>query len=416
MSATASATAAQIPSSLPALRLLTVAPHRLMFFIGALNVLLAMTWWAAWLVDARWHIFNLQQPAVPAGWLHAIIMQYQVLPSFFFGFLLTVFPRWLNQPALDRRHYVPVGLGLFGGQAFTLVGIGAGLSFLKIGAVLTLVGWLIGIAFLIRVLYQEGARTWHATSCLFALAFGLLGLALYAVFLHRFDARVMFVSMKMGAFALLLPVFFTVCHRMVPFFTSCVVTPYKAVRPFWTLPAVWTLVLAHLWLELRHAYAWLWIVDVPLVAISAWLLWLWYPRHARKPALLNVLFISFAWLPISFALYAAQSLWFATTGEFALGRGPAHALFIGFFGSMLVAMVTRVTQGHSGRPLVLGGVAAFAFAVVQLTAVTRVIAEIMPDVLAWQAIAALGWLIAFMPWATRSAWIYLTPRRDGKEG
>ena len=35
------------------------------------------------------------------------------------------------------------------------------------------------------------------------------------------------------------------------------------------------------------------------------------------------------------------------------GRAPAHALYIGFFGSLLVAMVTRVTQGHSGRPLEL---------------------------------------------------------------
>jgi len=26
----------------------------------------------------------------PPGWLHAFIMQYQVLPSFMFGFLLTV--------------------------------------------------------------------------------------------------------------------------------------------------------------------------------------------------------------------------------------------------------------------------------------------------------------------------------------
>ena len=45
---------------------------------------------------------------------------------------------------------------------------------------------------------------------------------------------------------------------------------------------------------------------------------------------------------------------YAISGEFVLGRAPAHALFIGFFGSLLVAMVTRVTQGHSGRPLVLG--------------------------------------------------------------
>ena len=76
------------------------------------------------------------------------------------------------------------------------------------------------------------------------------------------------------------------------------------------------------------------------------------------PPLLRVLFLGFAWLPIAFALIRCAELWFAVSGEFVLGRAPAHALFIGFFGSLLVAMVTRVTQGHSGRPLVLGGVAA----------------------------------------------------------
>lgn len=37
------------------------------------------------------------------------------------------------------------------------------------------------------------------------------------------------------------------------------------------------------------------------------------------------------------ALYAFQSAWYAVTGEFVLGRSPAHALFIGYFGSLLVA-------------------------------------------------------------------------------
>jgi glutamate N-acetyltransferase/amino-acid N-acetyltransferase len=36
--------------------MLAAAPHRLLFFVGASNVLLAMTWWALWLVDARWHV------------------------------------------------------------------------------------------------------------------------------------------------------------------------------------------------------------------------------------------------------------------------------------------------------------------------------------------------------------------------
>ena len=42
---------------------------------------------------------------------------------------------------------------------------------------------------------------------------------------------------------------------------------------------------------------------------------------------------------------------FTLSGEWALGRAPIHALGIGFFGGMLVAMVTRVTMGHSGRAL-----------------------------------------------------------------
>src|SRR5690606_2777091 len=138
-----------------------------------------------------------------------------------------------------------------------------------------------------------------------------------------------------------------------------------------------------LWLELRHAYAWSWIVDLPLMALGAWLLWNWLPRGGRSPALLKVLFVGFAWFPIAFGMYALQSIWFAATSEFILGRGPAHALFVGFFGSLLVAMVTRVTQGHSGRPLVLGPVAGFAFVIVQIVATTRVLAEIAPDALAW---------------------------------
>ena len=37
----------------PSPGLLAVAPHRLMFFIGACNLLLAMAWWAAWLAAQR---------------------------------------------------------------------------------------------------------------------------------------------------------------------------------------------------------------------------------------------------------------------------------------------------------------------------------------------------------------------------
>jgi uncharacterized protein involved in response to NO len=398
------------------LRILAAAPHRLLFFVGASNVLLAMTWWALWLVDARWQVFGLSQPVVPAGWLHAMIMQYQVLPAFMFGFLLTVFPRWMSLPALTRAHYVPVGIGLFAGQLCTLAGIFGGLPLLELGALFTAASWALGATFLVRLVRLDEGRTWHAVSCTFALGFGLLGLLLYILFLHRGDPRLLFASIKIGSTATLLPIYFTVCHRMIPFFAGAALKGYRAPRPLWALGVLWPLWLLHTWLELSHGYAWLWLPDATIATITAWLLWSWLPSGWRMPALLRVLFVGFAWLPVAFTLYAIQSAWYVTTGEFVLGRAPAHALFIGFFGSLLVAMVTRVTQGHSGRPLVLGTTAGFAFVVVQGVAVTRVLAEVLPDSLAWQAIAGLGWIVAFLPWVLRSTRIYLSARADGQPG
>ena len=396
------------------------APHRLLFLVGATNVLAAMTWWAGYLGATRWQLVEVAQPPLPAGWMHAIIMQYHVLPSFIFGFLLTVFPRWLALPALTPKHYLPVGIGLLGGQVLTLAGLAGNLPLLRAGALFTLAGWSGGLFWLVRVMLRapfetKDGKPWHAFSCVMALGFGLVGLVFYGLLTFRPDAQVAFVAIKFGGVAMLLPIYFTVCHRMIPFFTHIVVRDYRIVRPMWALAVAWLLMVAHLWLELRHGYAWLWIVDAPLALLCAGLLIAWWPR-TRMPALLRVLYLGFAWLPMAFALYAWQSYWFAVSGDFALGRAPAHALFIGFFGSLLVAMVTRVTQGHSGRPLVLGKVAGFAFVVVQLVAVTRVVAELAPDSLGWQAVAAIGWLLAFMPWVARSAWIYLTPRLDDRAG
>jgi uncharacterized protein involved in response to NO len=134
------------------------------------------------------------------------------------------------------------------------------------------------------------------------------------------------------------------------------------------------------------------------------------------PPLLLVLHSGLAWLPIAFVLFCAQDLAFAVDGSMILGKAPAHALFIGFFGSILVAMVTRVTQGHSGRPLILPPVAAYAFIAVQLVCIARIAAERADDWLGWQAMAAIGWLMAFLPWILWAGRIYASPRIDGRAG
>src|SRR3546814_1198715 len=68
---------ARIMASSPSITNLGRAPHRLMFFVGGLNLLLAMAWWAAWLISARWGLLSMPQPEPYAGRLHAFLMQYQ---------------------------------------------------------------------------------------------------------------------------------------------------------------------------------------------------------------------------------------------------------------------------------------------------------------------------------------------------
>ena len=391
------------------------APHRLLFFVGAANLMLAMAWWAAWLAATRWPVLQMADPAQYAGWLHAFVMQYQVLPSFIFGFLLTTFPRWMGLPDLHRAHYVPVGIGLLGGQLATLLGAVGVPAGILVGTVMTVAGWAAGVAILAHVLSRDTQATWHARICLAALLMGLVGVLAWLAFVLGASPIWAFGSIKLGTFGLLLPVYVTVAHRMVPFFASRVVAGDTPWRPMHWLAAVLALVAAHLVLELRHAYTWLWAVDEPLVALTGYALWRWWPQ-SPAPGLLNALFVGLAWLPLTFVLYAVQSVVYLATDTFVLGRAPAHALFIGLFGSVLVAMVTRVVQGHSGRPLVMPAAAWVTLLALQAVALARLWAEVANDGHAWQVVAAVAWLVAFMPWVVRIGRIVLTPRIDGKAG
>lgn len=399
------------------MRRLAAAPHRLMFFAGATNIMLAMIWWAAWLVASRWpQVLTINYPPAFASWVHAFVMQYQVLPSFFFGFLLTTFPRWTNQPEVARHQFIPVGIGLLGGQLATLAGalLGAHTA-MTVGFGLTFLGWTAGLAALVPMLWREAGTTWHARSCVAALVLGYAGMIAFGAYLLGASLAWAPVSIQLGSFGMALMVFFTVAHRMFPFFAGNQVVGYQPWRPMWLLAGVWLGVLLRLGLGLTDAFAWLWLPDATIFLLVSFAWWRWWPRGIR-PGLLTVLFLGLAWLPIAMALYTIDDIAYATTGAFELGRAPAHALFVGFFGSVLVAMVTRVTQGHSGRPLVMPGVAWFAFVAIQLVALVRIVGDLTHDPFAWFAVAAIGWLVALGPWVVRLARIYLTPRADQKPG
>ncbi len=409
-----------VPAGLP--RLLAAAPHRPLFLAGTVAVILTMLWWTLELASIRFGWNHWPQPVrIPPGWAHAMAIQYGLFPLFMFGFLMTTFPRWMDGPVVPPRRYLPVAGGVLAGYVLANVGYLGLPSLMTLGYVLMLAGYLIGVATLAGVLARAENRNKHGWSCLAAFTVGTLGLAAWvAVLTGLLPARWGWFSVKLGTYLFLLPIYVTVCHRMLPFFTRNILlrqgAGYEMYRPGWTLPVVWALLVLHFLLEWRGLLAWRVLADVPLAAVFAWHAVKWQPWRATRPGLLGVLHLAFAWLPVAFILFSVQDIVLAAGGPMVLGRAPLHALAIGFFGSMLVGMVTRVTHGHSGRPLEMGFVPWLCVWLLQVVAVVRILAETASDMYLWLVVAGIGWLVAFLPWVLRGAWIYLTPRRDGKAG
>lgn len=163
--------------------------------------------------------------------------------------------------------------------------------------------------------------------------------------------------------------------------------------------------------------AYTWIVDLPAALVALWLSWQWRLLPALRVPLLGMLHLGFAWFGIGLALYAVQGL-AAGFGVTVLGLAPLHALGVGFFASVLLAMVSRVTLGHSGRPLVADRLTWGLFLGLEAVVLTRLLADLVPW--SWSGgvmlVAVLGWLGVFGAWSWRYLPIYWRARADGRPG
>lgn len=390
-------------------RIVFAAPHRLPFLTGTLGLTVIATWWAMQMAG-----LSLQTGGLPLRLLHAPTMLLIVYPGFIFGFLLTVFPRWMGQPDLSLHQFGPVSSGLALGTAAVSVALWTGEAApFQVGIAIFGAAWawaLIPLATTLRRNHRAGKPPcWHAVSALAALVLGLLALILVMMFIRTMDPRLLRLANVLALNGFVLPVFLTVAHRMVPFFAGNVVEGYQRWRPEWLLSALWTLLLARVAGNALPLPALAASTSAGLAAVTALMAFKWWPRK-KAPGLLNVLIWGFAWAPTGFVLALI-----AEVGH-PLGLAPTHALALGFAASLIVGMVTRVTNGHSGRPLAMTPFAWLAFATIQFVTLLRIAAALEGDPQSLLVPAAVLFIFGLLAWLFSNSLIYVRPRIDGREG
>jgi uncharacterized protein involved in response to NO len=391
----------------------TAAPHRVLFLPGAIQGVIAMLWW---LLDLETRLAGgegLVSVGLPAAVLHGWLMVFGFFPFFVFGFLFTAAPNWLSGPGISRSAYGLTALGLSVGTVLLYLGQSG------LGMLMHLLGWSVALqALLATLLGGKDSDKRHAWATWVALALGAAAelLMLAGLIFEHWDW--LQAGLELGVWACLTPLFLTVSHRMIPWFTSRVISNYVIIRPYPLLWALSTGCLIHAALTLTGQAGLTWLVDLPMAAMAFWCSSRWGFMRALKVRLLAMLHIAFLWAGAAFALYGVASLASFIDLEWSAGLAPLHALGIGFFSAMLIGMASRVSLGHSGRALQADALTWSIFWSVQVVALLRILPDISADLVPgrWVSLAGLLWLVAFSGWAWRYAPMSWRPRVDGKKG
>jgi len=399
----------------------TAAPHRMMMFAGTLQLVVAMLYWGAALT-ARYTGIQLPLEAVlPGSWAHGYLVLFGLFPYFIFGFLMTTYPRWMNGPLVEPSRYIPAFLCMVTGSLLVYTGLFTHTTLLGIGIVIHACGWGIGIFELYRVFRASASATkTHERFLNVYLLIGGLGMLSYAAGVLWQIPTMIRAALTLGVWGFVLPIMLTVAHRMLPFFSSNVIKPYTIYSPPWILAALPVLITGHVLCEYLNLWQWRFLFDLPLAGIGLLLSWRWDFLRSFQARLLAILHLAFLWFGIGMALYALESLLLLGGSGLSLGRAPLHALGIGMLASMTLAMVSRVTLGHSGRELIADRWLWLCCWGLHLSALLRVLGDlpVTSDLLLipTNLLAASLWLASVIPWSVRFAPIYLRPRVDGRPG
>jgi uncharacterized protein involved in response to NO len=363
---------------------------------------------ALWLAALRGP-WSLPTALTPLAW-HVHEMIFGFAAAALAGFLLTAIPNWTGRlPLQGRPLLLLVLLWLAGRMAMVTSAI--------IGPIPAAA---LDLAFLVAVLAAAGrevaaGRNWRNLPVLAAVALLVIGNALFhAEVVGLGDATAAAWRLSIGVLVALIVL---IGGRIVPSFTRNWLVKRDAARlpaPFGSVDRL-TIVVSVLalatWVALPDSWA-----CAALAALAALgngvRLARWRGDLTTPEPLVFVLHLAYAWIPLAFALLAL-----AAAGFDVPELAAVHGFGAGAIATMILAVMTRATLGHTGRALRADGMTTAIYALATIAAAARLASALYPQAYApmlWTS--GLAWIAAFGLFVLHFGPMLARPRPDGKPG
>lgn len=377
------------------------------FFLAAgLAALLLVPWWAAALssgvpLGTNW----------PAPLWHGHELLFGFIVAAVAGFLLTAVPSWTGARGFAGWPLVVLGgLWLSGRVA---VSASAVLP-LSVVAALDLSFLPVLAGFVLLPLLR--ARNRNSPLLAVLLGLWLTDVAFYRALAHG-DSVFARQALLVGIDIVLLLVT-VIGGRIIPAFTSSALKQQgigislRAWRGMTPL-AIGIMLAAIIFDVLRPESVAAGAVALAAGVIQAVRLAQWRTLRTLRMPIVWVLHVAYLWLPVGLTLKGL-----ALTFRLGFAAHYLHALTIGAAALMIMAVMSRASLGHTGRPLVVSRATAYAYGSLAAAAVVRVFGPALLPLAYVKTVvlAAVLWTVAFGIFLWVYAPMLITPRVDGKPG
>ncbi len=366
------------------------------FLAGAGFAAIAVAVWALWL-------YGRLPGAQPTGGMlawHRHEMPFGFTAAIIAGFLLTAVPNWTGRPGLNGWPLIGLVLVWLIARLAWLMPMPAILLLALQVPFLPLLACVLG-----RDLIAAGKRENYPVLLMVTLLAGCQALTLLGIFNEDVNLQRHGVLAALWLVGALMSV---IGGRVIPFFIqrglNRPATPAAHPLPGKVLLISAMLAAVSFAAGLNDApRVWLALLFALISGLHLLRLWRWHDRGLWRVPLLWSLYLAYTWLAVA---TLAMALWHL--GWMPQQSLATHSLAVGGIGGLVLAMIARVSLGHTGRPLLPSKVIVVGFALVLVAGVSRVL--LVPFSGWGLGLSALLWCMAFGLFLSRYIGILFKPR------